>query len=41
MNKTSYHASAGYFKQEGVIPQSSFERYNLMLNLNSQISEKT
>ena len=39
-NKTSYHASGGYFKQEGVIPQSSFERYNLMLNLNSQLSEK-
>ncbi|MFT5941785.1 MAG: TonB-linked SusC/RagA family outer membrane protein [Sediminicola sp.] len=40
INKTSYHASGGYFKQEGVIPQSSFERYNLMLNLNSQVSDK-
>ncbi|WP_233530690.1 SusC/RagA family TonB-linked outer membrane protein [Gelidibacter salicanalis] len=40
INKTSYHASAGYFKQEGIIPQSHFERYNLMLNLNSQLSEK-
>ena len=39
-NNTSYHASAGYFKQEGIIPQSNFERYNLMLNLNSQVSEK-
>src|SRR5690606_3548934 len=40
MNTTSYHASAGYFKQDGIIPQSNFERYNLMLNLNSQLSEK-
>lgn len=40
MNKTSYHASTGYFKQDGIIPQSNFERYNLMLNLNSQVSEK-
>ncbi|MBA6152029.1 TonB-dependent receptor [Gelidibacter maritimus] len=39
-NKTSYHASAGYFKQDGIIPESNFERYNLMLNLNSQVSEK-
>lgn len=39
-NNTSYHASGGYLKQEGVIPQSSFERYNLMLNLNSQVSER-
>ncbi len=40
VNKTSYYASAGYFTQEGIIPQSSFDRYNLMLNLNSQLTEK-
>ncbi|MCL5246513.1 TonB-dependent receptor [Cellulophaga sp. 20_2_10] len=40
IEKTSYHASGGYFKQEGIIPGSSFERYNLMLNLNSDISDK-
>ncbi|MBP1839887.1 TonB-dependent receptor [Formosa algae] len=39
-NKTSYHASGGYFKQEGIIPNSSFERYNLMLNLNSKLNDK-
>ncbi len=39
-NNTSYYASGGYFKQEGVVPESSFERYNLMLNLNSQLSDK-
>lgn len=39
-NKTSFHTSAGYFSQDGIIPQSNFERYNLMLNVNSQLSEK-
>ncbi|MGJ8759095.1 MAG: TonB-dependent receptor [Polaribacter sp.] len=39
-NKTSYHASGGYFKQEGIIPNSSFERYNLMLNLSSKLNDK-
>lgn len=39
-NKTSFYASSSYFTQEGIIPQSGFERYNLMLNLNSQLTEK-
>lgn len=39
-NRTSFYASGGYFTQKGIIPQSSFDRYNLMLNLNSQLTDK-
>ena len=39
-NNTSFFASAGYFSQEGVVEKSNFDRYNLMFNLNSQLTEK-
>ncbi|MGB5818609.1 MAG: TonB-dependent receptor [Saonia sp.] len=39
-NKTSFFASAEYFTQEGILDKSNFERYNLVLNLNSQVTEK-
>jgi len=39
-NKTSFYASTGYFSQTGVIEKSKFERYSVLLNLNSQLSEK-
>lgn len=39
-NKTSFFASASYFTQEGIIDKSNFDRYNLMLNLNSQLTDK-
>lgn len=39
-NKTSFYASTGYFSQTGVIDKSKFERYSVLLNLNSQLSEK-
>lgn len=39
-NNTSFFTSVGYFNQKGILEKAKFERYNLMLNLNSQISEK-
>jgi TonB-linked SusC/RagA family outer membrane protein len=36
-DKTKYAISAGYFKQEGVIIGSDFERYSLRINLDSDI----
>lgn len=39
-NRTSFYASGGYFTQEGIIAQSGFDRYSLMLNLNSQATDK-
>ena len=30
--KSKYYVGAGYFKQEGIIPKSDFERYNLKVN---------
>ena len=39
-NNTSFYTSAGYFSQEGVVPGSSFERFSLLLNLNSQLTDK-
>ncbi|MGB7395555.1 MAG: SusC/RagA family TonB-linked outer membrane protein, partial [Pricia sp.] len=39
-NNTSFFASAGYFNQTGIVDRAQFERYNLMLNLNSQLTEK-
>ena len=40
INKTSFFVSGGYFNQEGIVEGSKYERYNLLLNLNSQLSEK-
>lgn len=39
-NNTSFYASGAYFTQEGIIPESSFDRYNLMLNIDSQLTDK-
>ena len=39
-NNTSFFASVGYFNQSGIVDKAKFERYNLMLNLNSQVTEK-
>jgi len=39
-NNTSFYTSIGYFSQEGIVPDTSFERYSLMLNLNSQLTDK-
>ncbi|MFC4871059.1 SusC/RagA family TonB-linked outer membrane protein [Negadavirga shengliensis] len=38
--KTNYFASFNYFKQDGVVQNSSFERYSAKLNLSTQASEK-
>lgn len=39
-NNTSFFASASYFSQEGILDKSKFDRYNMMLNLNSQLTDK-
>lgn len=39
-NNTSFFTSVGYYKQTGVVDKAQFERYNMMLNLNSQLAEK-
>lgn len=37
---TKYYASGGYFKQEGIIRNSGFERYSFKLNLDQNISTR-
>jgi TonB-dependent starch-binding outer membrane protein SusC len=39
-DKTLYAVSLGYFKQDGIILNSDFERYSLRLNLDRRISKK-
>ena len=39
-NKSSFFVSGGYFSQEGIVEGTKFERYNVLLNLNSQLTEK-
>ncbi len=39
-NNTSFFTSVGYYKQTGIVEKAKFERYNMMLNLNSQITDK-
>lgn len=39
-NNTSFFTSVGYYKQTGVVEKAKFERYNMMLNLNSQLTDK-
>lgn len=39
-NKTSFYVSGGYYSQEGIVDESKYERYNLMLNVNSQLTDK-
>lgn len=38
--KSTYAISGSYFKQEGVIIKSDFERYSMRANLDNQISDK-
>lgn len=39
-NKTSFFTSVGYYKQTGILEKAEFERYNLLLNLDSQLTDK-
>lgn len=39
-NNTSFYASGAYFTQGGIIPESSFDRYTFMLNVDSQLTDK-
>jgi TonB-linked SusC/RagA family outer membrane protein len=39
-NNTSFFTSVGYYSQTGIVEKAKFERYNLMLNVNSQLAEK-
>ena len=39
-NNSSYYISGGYFSQDGIIPDSKFERYSMMLNVDSQLTDK-
>ncbi len=38
--KTKYMVSAGYFKQDGILVGSDFERLNFRINLEREVSEK-
>src|SRR5690606_31036397 len=38
--KTKYAVSLGYYKQQGVFELQSFERYNLHVNLDQQVSKR-
>jgi TonB-linked SusC/RagA family outer membrane protein len=39
-DKTSFFISGGYFSQEGVVINSNFNRFNLRVNVDAQITEK-
>ncbi|QIX61464.1 TonB-dependent receptor [Hymenobacter lutimineralis] len=39
-DKTRYYVSGGYFKQDGIILNSGFDRYNFKLNLDQQASNR-
>lgn len=39
-NKSTYYVSGGYFKQDGIVEGTSFERFNLLMNLNSELTDK-
>lgn len=38
--KTSYYASVGYFKNDGILRSSSLDRYSTRLNLKTQATER-
>ena len=38
--KTSFFISGGYFNQEGIIEKSGFQRYTLLTNIRSKLTEK-
>jgi TonB-linked SusC/RagA family outer membrane protein len=37
---TQYGASGGYYKEEGIIPNQTFERYSLRLTIDHQVSKR-
>ncbi|PJJ58659.1 SusC/RagA family TonB-linked outer membrane protein [Hymenobacter chitinivorans] len=39
-DKTRYYVSGGYFKQDGIIRNSGFDRYNFKLNLDQQAGNR-
>ncbi|MDB5234367.1 MAG: TonB-dependent receptor, partial [Hymenobacter sp.] len=39
-DKTRYYVAGGYFKQDGIILNSGFDRYNFKLNLDQQAGDK-
>jgi len=39
-DNTTYSVSGGYYKQDGIIIKSDFERYSLRINLENRIGEK-
>lgn len=39
-NKTSFFVSGGYFNQEGIIEKSGYQRYTLLTNLHSQLTDR-
>jgi TonB-linked SusC/RagA family outer membrane protein len=39
-DKTRYYLSGGYFKQDGIIRNSGFDRYNFKLNLDQQLGNR-
>ncbi|TGE23579.1 SusC/RagA family TonB-linked outer membrane protein [Hymenobacter metallicola] len=39
-DKTRYYVSGGYFKQDGIILNSGFDRYNFKLNLDQQAGNR-
>ena len=38
-DKNSYKLSLGYLDQDGILPSHDFQRYNALLNLNSQVND--
>jgi TonB-linked SusC/RagA family outer membrane protein len=39
-NNTSFYVSGGYFNQEGVVNKTEYERFTLLGNLSSQLTDK-
>ncbi|GAB3254410.1 TonB-dependent receptor [Larkinella harenae] len=39
-DKTKYYVSGGYFKQNGILLNSGFDRYNFKLNLDQQMGDR-
>jgi TonB-linked SusC/RagA family outer membrane protein len=39
-DRTKYYVSGGYFKQDGILLNSGFDRYNFKLNLDQQLGDR-
>ena len=39
-SNTSFFVSGGYFSQEGIVPETSFDRYSLLMNLKTKVGDK-